>query len=273
MIQFGLNNKQNIKEWINIELNIKNSEHAYFIGFAQADGSLYEQSRNRGRFSIELQRNDREVLEKLSSILDCNYTITERIRDTNFKENYSSCCLNIYNLDFRNNIKKYLCVGKKSDMIKEPKGIIKNDYFRGIIDGDGSIGFTSEGFPFVSLVTDSQQLAIDFLDYIKELTEKQKTATRNTRDNVFNIMVTKEDAQILVQDMYYSNCISLKRKFDKSLEILNWKRPYWLKKVNSKRWDKEQDEYILNHTIEESIKILERTESSIKNRLFRLSHE
>ena len=255
-----------------VDLDIKNSNHAYLIGFSQADGNLYEQSRNRGKFSIELQQNDREILEKLSSILDCNYTITERTRNTNFKENYTSCVLNICNLNFRNNIKKYLCAGKKSNLIKMPIGIIKRDYFRGIIDGDGSLGFTASGFPFLSLVTESEYLAKDFIDYIKEVTGKTKTTSRNTRDYVFNIMINKEDAQLLIKEMYYDNCMALNRKYEKVKDILSWTRPDYLKKINSKRWDNDQDKYILNHTIEESIVTLNRTKSSIQNRLFRLSH-
>lgn len=252
--------------------DIKNPQHAYFIGFSQADGSLSEASRNRGKFQIELQQNDKEVLEKLSSILDCNYSISERKRNTNFKEDYSSCCLRVCDLNFRNEIKKYLCAGKKSDSIKIPKGIIKHDYFRGIIDGDGSVGFTAKGFPYVSLVTESEDLAINFIDYIREITGKSKTTSRNKRDNVFNIMVTREDAQELVKHIYYDECMALKRKLDKVIDILSWTRPIGSKKVNSRTWDKSQDEYILTHTLEESIKLLNRTKSSIKNRIFRLTH-
>lgn len=255
-----------------MKLNIKNSEHAYFIGFSQADGSLSEQSRNRGKFRIELQQNDKELLNKFSNLLECNYKISERTRNTNFKDEYHSCMLTVYNQDFRNEMSKYMCNGKKSDSVKMPKGIIKKDYFRGIIDGDGSIGFTSNGFPFVSLVTESEELAKDFLNYIQEITGKIKKTSRNTRDNVFNIMVNKEDAQLLVKDMYYDNCLALDRKYNKVKDILEWKRPEGLKKINSRSWDNEQDKYILTHTIEESIKTLNRTRSSIKNRLFRLSH-
>lgn len=153
-----------------------------------------------------------------------------------------------------------------------PIGIIKRDYFRGIIDGDGSLGFTASGFPFLSLVTESEYLAKDFIDYIKEVTGKTKTTSRNTRDCVFNIMINKEDAQLLIKEMYYDNCMALNRKYEKAKDILSWTRPKYLKKINSKRWDNCQDKYILNHTIEESIATLNRTKSSIQNRLFRLSH-
>ena len=254
-------------------LDLNNSKHAYFIGFAQADGSLYEETRNRGVFKIELQYGDKHILKEFSKLLDCNFSIRDRIRDTNFKEKYHSCILKVYDKHFRDEINKYIPYGKKSNCINMPHGIKRNDYFRGIIDGDGSIGFTSKKIPFVSLVTDSEFLAKEFINYIKDITGKEKTTSRNLRDNVFNICILKEDAQKLVKDMYYDGCLSLHRKYNKVENILKWKRPYDMKIVTSKKWDKFQDEYILTHSIKDSMIKLNRSRSSISCRLARLKNK
>lgn len=46
-----------------------------------------------------------------------------------------------------------------------------------------------------------------------------------------------------------------------------------IKRINCKKWDDYQDNYILTHTLEESIKELDRTEKSIKMRLIRLKNK
>lgn len=256
-----------------IELDLNNPNHAYFIGFAQADGTLCKNTRNRGKFQIELQYEDGKILEDLSQLLDCNYSITNRIRDTNFKKGYHSCCLSVHDKGFRDEISKYIPYGKKSNIVKMPQGVKRNDYFRGIIDGDGSVGFTSNGYPFVSLVTDSEFLAKEYIQYIKDITNKEKHTTRNSRDGVFNICVLKEDAQKLVKDMYYENCLSLQRKYEKAKDILKWQRPKNMKVRISKRWDDFQDEYILTHSIEDSMSKLNRSKNSICCRLNRLKND
>lgn len=94
------------------------------------------------------------------------------------------------------------------------------DYFRGLIDGDGSLGLTSQGFPFLSLVTSSSHIAIEYLELIKQVTGKVKNSNRNTRDNIYNIVVYKEDAQLIVRHLYYTDCLALSRKLIKASEVL-----------------------------------------------------
>jgi len=48
-------------------INLKRPEHSYFFGFAQADGSLRKQSRNRGYLEFELKKEDEEILEFLEN--------------------------------------------------------------------------------------------------------------------------------------------------------------------------------------------------------------
>ena len=91
---------------------------------------------------------------------------------------------------------------------------------------------------------------------------------------MYNICIYKEDAQLLTKELYYDDCLSINRKYLKSKEVLEWIRPKDMIKVdNRKFWDKEQDKYILTHTIEESMKYLDRSENSVKMRVFRLKNK
>jgi len=75
--------------------------------------------------------------------------------------------LTVYDLNFRNAlIKLDMVYGRKSYSINLPKSeLSEKDYFRGVIDGDGSLGLTSNGYPFVSLVTSSEAFAEAYLNF------------------------------------------------------------------------------------------------------------
>ena len=257
-----------------MELNLQNREHAYMIGLLQTDGHHYESTRNRGRIGLELSEKDKDIVDRLYKLVDGEAKINERVRKTNFKTNSKTVILNIHSLSIRTQFKDYIPVGKKSDSIKMPDNISESDYWRGIIDGDGSLGLTNNLFPFISLVTKSESLANSFINYIEKITGLKKTSTRNKRDLAYNICLTKEAAQKLINMLYYENCLCMDRKREKANIAISWVRPDNMQKVTweRKKWTQFEDDFISTHTIDESIEKLNRTEKSIKIRLFRIKN-
>ncbi len=208
---------------------------SYLFGFLQADGSFCEQSRNRGKIRLEVSYRDKDVIYLLDDIIPCNSFISERTRNTNFKDDYKSICLTICDFEFREKMKMYgLPVGKKSHTITPPtiNSYSEVDYIRGLFDGDGSLGITSNNIPFVSIITASEKMKDYILDFFFRETGKLKKSSRNKRDGVFNIMITNEDAQKFVKDVYYDGCIALNRKKEKARQISEWVRPEHVKKRN-----------------------------------------
>jgi hypothetical protein len=254
-------------------INLKKPEFAYFFGFVQADGSLTEETRNRGRLSIELNQGDSSLLEAFNELLACDSYLSMRERDTNFIKGYKSITLKVYDKGFRDElIALGMSYGRKSDTIGAPSvDFSEVDYYRGIIDGDGSLGLTGKGFPFLTLVTASESLKDDFLAYVKSITGKKKNVSRNKRDNIYNICIYKEDAQKVVEALYYDGCMGLERKKKKAVKVLSWQRPESMRKVeNILYWTAEEDEYIMSHSISESMEHLGRGASSVKMRMWRL---
>ena len=99
------------------------------------------------------------------------------------------------------------------------------DFWRGVIDGDGSLGITSKNIPFISLVTKSENLKIEYLKFLEKYLNIKKSINRNKRDNVYNIMVTNENAIKLINLIYYDTSkIYLNRKFIKAKQVLLWQR-------------------------------------------------
>jgi hypothetical protein len=256
-------------------INLKIPEHSYFFGFIQADGTLRKFSRNRGYLEIELKESDREILKSFKKLfpLLCS-SIKTRIRDTNFKKHHKSCSLRIFHKEFRDElIKLGLSPGKKFLNTFPPKcSFSERDYIRGLIDGDGSVGITKKGFPFITLTVKSEALKNYLCGVIEKVIKEKKRISRNKRDDIYNIMLNREKAQKFIKYLYYSGCLTLKRKLKKAQEALKWKRPKTLKRIFKKFWEPWEDKYILSHSIEESCNHLMRTERSIKMRLWCLNN-
>ena len=253
-------------------INLNDPATAYMFGFLQADGHLYANSRNRGRLTLELNTSDKWILEQFASLIPFYSSIKTRTRTTNFQEAYSSVVWSVHNQSFRDAlICRGFLTGRKSDRVAAPNGEYSEiDYFRGMVDADGSVGKTANGFPFLSIVTSSDEFASHYNAFLRERVGCRKKIERNKRDNIFNITVFKEEAQTLAAILYYDGCLALPRKYAKTLEVAQWERPANMKKMNRRVWCGEQDAYILTHSVEEAAHFLERTEQSIKMRLWRI---
>lgn len=200
--------------------------------------------------------------------------IKTRIRDTNFKKNYENNSLRVFPKEFRNELLKLgFSSGKKFLNVFPPKcSFSERDYIRGLIDGDGSVGISKRGFPFISISVKSEALKNYLCNLIEKITGERKRLSRNNRDNTYNIMVNREKAQQFIRYLYYPNCLVLKRKLKRAQEALKWKRPQNLKRIFKKFWEPREDKFILNHSIKENCNHLKRTERSIKTRLWRLNN-
>jgi len=202
---------------------------SYLIGFLHSDGHLYETTRNRGKVSIELNIKDIDILYKIQSLIGGK--IKERKRTTNFGYNHS-CILEIHSLEIRNFLKKKgLMVGKKSDIVSIPKKLSIKHYLRGYVDGDGSIGLTGSNEPFISIVTRSEVLKNQILQYLFKKFQLIKNLNRNQRDNIYNITIKNENALKFSKILYNKSSIYMNRKYNSYIKISQWKRT---KKIGNK---------------------------------------
>lgn len=246
-------------------------EKSYVYGLLGADGSLSLLERNRGKITLEVNSKDSDITEKLYHLIP-NSTIRERTRNTNFKENYITTIFSNSRLEFRQEMIAFgLPIVDKTNTIGPPlQEYSKRDFWRGVIDGDGSLGFTGQGRPFVSLVTKSENLKVAYCNFLLEEFGIVKEISRNKRDNVYNIMVSNEEAQSLCKYLYDGAALYLDRKYNKALEILDWHRPEGSREMTYRLWTKEEEDFLLSHTLEESYNTLNRTKSAIKSHLYKM---
>ena len=208
-----------------------NSQESYIYGLLLADGNVYlsrakdRKTDNRGRVTLELNEKDKDIIYKLFEIVP-NSKISHRTRDTNFKKNYSTFIFSNHQQKFREWLfENGFPQEDRTFLAAPPKtSYSEKDFWRGFIDGDGSIGITSNNIPFVSLVTDSDNIKTAYLDYLARIYNINKKSSRNKRDNAYNIMITNENAVKFVKDLYLSSNLYLDRKYKKALELQQWIR-------------------------------------------------
>lgn len=245
-----------------IMTTILSNNDSYILGLLQTDGNRQDKILKRksrlGEISttltIELSSRDEDILHKVAAYIGNGCAIYHRTRDTNFKKSYSSTTLSLTNKEYISKIISFLPAGKKSNIISKPDGIFfsEKDYWRGIIDGDGSLGIKKNGCPYISLITASEPLKNDYLFLIKNICQLDIVSHRNNRDNVFNMVVLGYHSLLLVKYLYYSECLSLDRKYNKMLEMMKWE-PYG---STNDIFSAEEDKIIATHSLPDIRKII-----------------
>ena len=247
-------------------------DESYIYGLFLADGSIGLLERNRGRVQLEVNSKDKDIVVKLFNHIP-NSRISERTRDTNFKEGYSTCTFSNHYKWFRDWLIEcgYPIKNKTFDACLPSVEFDEMSFWRGFLDGDGSVGLTKENVPFVSLVTDSENIKKAYLDFLYRHYAILKTVNRNKRDNAYNILVLNEAAVQLAKDIYLNNDseLYLNRKKDKAIELQSWVRT---KSSNTKHpWTHELDRIILSTpSVKDASKIIHKTTGAINNRLYLL---
>lgn len=257
----------------------------YLIGFLQGDGNHYESTRNRGKICIEISKRDEDILYKfesfLSPIWNCNFGGRERDIELNgySYEGNEFVNLTIYSLSFRKELKPYVPVGKKSKILIPPcdnsqLDVVKH-YLRGYMDADGSIGLTNRSpqIPFVSFTVSSEQIKSFIVENIFLVLGIEKRLNRNQRDNLYNIVLYREDAVEYAKYLYSNSELHLNRKYEKFGEVQRWQRTIPRRKGRKKSWLPYEDFVILsdNYSVAEKCVLLKRTKQSINTRIWRLT--
>ncbi|MER5475651.1 hypothetical protein ABT026_01505 [Streptomyces sp. NPDC002734] len=251
-------------------------EYSYMFGFLQADGHLQGSPGKKGHLTAELNVRDIEILQRFQRLTPHPSSIRERSRATNFSASHHSATWTLCSLAARTRLNELgLPYGKKSRAVAPPRGdFCRPDYLRGVIDADGSVGFTRTGLPFVSLTTESTAIATYFCHYAHEVCGVRRTAGRNTRDSVYNVMLAMEHAQTFAAHLYYPGCLALERKQRAADSLASWKRPETMRAAHTRRaWATHEDRALLRlNDPKAAAEVLGRTQKSCTIRLWRLRH-
>lgn len=153
---------------------INSSEKAYILGLIMTDGYVVD---NYCGFGIQLTKNDGYILKKIGEIVGSDHAPTlmvcnsARKKYPNAKDMYR---LIVTNKKISLDLKRLGVVKRKSKTIRYINGVVPKKYlshfFRGLIDGDGSIGVAKNGNIWCCLCSGSK----GFINDIRLLLEQLK---------------------------------------------------------------------------------------------------
>ena len=148
----------------------------YWIGILGSDGSV---NRNKNEIYIELQRQDRELLEKLNSAIENQ----RPIRDYETARGYENSKIYFYSAEIKKDLKEFKIIPNKTYdknygfPFKLNKEYYK-DYLRGLFDGDGNISTIGGTIRYTStslkLIKDIREVLWS-LGYSSRLFEEKRT--------------------------------------------------------------------------------------------------
>ncbi|MGI5169397.1 hypothetical protein ACQEU3_34120 [Spirillospora sp. CA-253888] len=246
---------------------------AYLFAFLQTGGSYSKGGKNKGKITVELSAVDLVILQQFQMIVPYKSSIRFRSRRTNFAEECASATWSLYSGAARHALEALgMPSGAKSATIRPPDApVSEQDYVRGLVDADGSVGFTARGYPFIGFTTLSPAMNAYFCDKACEVTGVRRTVNPNKRDGVYNPLLTSEPAVEFTRWLYYEGCLALERKRARAQEVAQWTRPEGMRRrATQKRWTPDEDAVVLGSTIKEAARLLGRTENSVNLRRWRL---
>ena len=200
-------------------------QKSYIYGLFLTDGNIDIKDYNSytGTVRLELNYKDKDIVEKLYQIIPYS-SIHERTRTTNFAQEYHTIIFSNSRKDFINELINMGFPIKDKTINAHPPlcEYDINAFWRGVIDGDGSLGIRQgkNGLEaFLSLVTKSELLRDAFCEYLNTITHEKYNPKRNIRDNVYNIGCGTSSTKKVIDKLYQNATIYLDRKYIKTLEI------------------------------------------------------
>ncbi len=217
--------------------NIDTPNKACWVGFLLADGCILNHN-NGYTLQLHLATKDEKHLKKLKKDIGCNKPLYSQFPRQDSKR------LDICSQKIATDLIKVNIVPRKS--LKEkvpalPKHLYK-DFWRGMIDGDGSIGINKKGLWFISLVG-SKDVVNKFASFIKKQLDIPKPTISVGKSGLHQITyaaITK--VYLIAQLLYEGSELYLDRKYKKYLQL---KKRYLKEKDNKRLIDptKKQKQY------------------------------
>lgn len=193
--------------------NKDTEEAAYFFGLLLADGNISD----RGKVSIALQSDDAYILQRLVVELNLNSKVRHEVRPTG--EKYSQLCFTVKAvsdclLELGMNPRKSLTE------VAPEKFLNNRNFWRGMVDGDGSVQMNKNTSPKVYLCG-GFEMCNQFLNYCKLIDPNIDTKVSLSKGSLYRVTICGTKAANILKELYLDSNFHLNRKRDKALSILD----------------------------------------------------
>ena len=187
--------------------DIVTNDAAYWIGFLFADGSVIQQQKGAPVIQLRLSEVDRGQLEKFREFLGSTHAITAS-PPGNFG-GYRSKASVRFALNSRELAARLLEMGRYKGPIA-PELAASRHFWRGVVDGDGSIFILKTGYSGISLVG-SQRLLDVFLEFLRERNLSGRM-TVTPHKSIYELSTAGHLAELIIDELYRNATTALQRK-------------------------------------------------------------
>jgi hypothetical protein len=211
-------------------LDVLTPDAAYWCGFIFTDGTISRRTGNRRtqqpEIAVVLQRRDRNHLVKLRDFLGSAHAITPiapaivspAIARPNGGHGTGAFR---YSVRSRKLADRLAGLGRYGPAV-DPALAASRDFWRGCIDGDGTVGISC-GIPQVKLVG-SHWLLSAFVDFLGPVSSRRPLNVRPAR-NIYVVSVSYATAEKVVERLYADASTALDRKAVTAAKILSDRCP------------------------------------------------
>lgn len=214
--------KKDLRKYsINDNYIFESHNGAYILGFIASDGYLPITNGAQNRVILSLQRQDREILEKIAKELE----YTGPIYDYEATGGYPASSLSFTSKKLRQQIERYGIGNNKTFKLKNLPNLPKKyliDFIRGFFDGDGSIYETKDHKIGTSITCASKEFLQEIKNFLESnysIQSKSKIYATERVHVIYDFRYRTKDSLIFCNAMYNNNYLALNRKKQHYLEL------------------------------------------------------
>ena len=186
---------------------------AYWIGFLFADGSVTSRGRS-GRLYVRVSERDRDHLVKLRAFFGSTHTISAAPAGN--YGGYPSRPSVRFTVRSARLAQRLLSLGRYEGPINDTL-TRSRDFWRGVVDGDGSLGLLATGYAYFGLVG-SRRLLEAFLAFLRSNGLAARMTIRPDK-TIFQIATAGRTAEKIVSFLYGNAQVALDRKAASAAKI------------------------------------------------------
>lgn len=190
-----------------LAFSLETEESLYWIGFLMADGCVDE----HGTLSIHLQYADRGHLYKLRSFLNSSAPVRQQYgNESGYRPGVPFASFCIHCTTIVEQLIAYGVIPRKTGRECLLKGQSSRHVWRGLVDGDGTVGFHKRGYFYLKLYG-SHAICSQFRAFVLTLVPTCKATVRKSR-TIYSFGVSCGVARIVAVELYRNNNVALSRK-------------------------------------------------------------
>lgn len=197
-------------------------ECAYWIGFLVADGCLHRDHHGAARIIVALQARDRGHVEKFRAFMGSTHIISDTPARPDGPHIKSGPGVRI---SVRSNrIGEMLTargmVSGKPDRVPCAELDDSPDFWRGMVDGDGSVGTGNNRYGYADISLCGQLKVVErFAAFMKRRVGAQVTPTK-TQSGIWHVQTSGSTALAALELLYRNAIVALDRKCERAMAHL-----------------------------------------------------